>query len=84
MRTTLSIDDALYRDVKVSAALQGRTVGSIVEAALRAYLSQSNIPVELPPLSRSTGARLMPGIDLDDMSTVMDSLDKDRPFDARR
>ncbi len=35
MRTTLNIDDQLYRKVKVRAALEGRTVTQLVETALR-------------------------------------------------
>ena len=35
MRTTLDIDEALYRRVKAKAAMEGRTVTELVEAGLR-------------------------------------------------
>ncbi len=38
MRTTLVIDDELYRRVKAKAALEGRTVTELVEDGLRAAL----------------------------------------------
>ena len=39
MRTTLVIDDDLYRRVKAKAALEGRKVTELVEEGLRAVLS---------------------------------------------
>ena len=39
MRTTLVIDDDLYRRVKAKAALEGRKVTELVEDGLRAALS---------------------------------------------
>jgi hypothetical protein len=39
MRTTLVIDDDLYRRVKAKAALEGRKVTELVEDGLRAVLS---------------------------------------------
>lgn len=39
MKTTLVIDDELYRQVKARAALDGRTVTELVEAGLRAVLT---------------------------------------------
>jgi plasmid stability protein len=38
MRTTLNIDDHLYREVKVRAARENRTVTELVETALRGFL----------------------------------------------
>ncbi len=35
MRTALNIDDQLYRQVKVKAALENRTVTELIESALR-------------------------------------------------
>lgn len=35
MRTTLNIDDQLYREVKVKAVREGRTVTELIETALR-------------------------------------------------
>lgn len=89
MRTTLTIPDPVYRQAKAEAARRGATVGSVVEAALRAYFEDSSAPTQtLPPLTRSvTGFR--PGVDLDDMSAVWEMVDEGASFrdgasDARR
>ncbi len=89
MRTTLTIADPVYRQAKAEAARRGASVGSVVEAALRAYLEGSSAPAQaLPPLTRSA-ANFRPGIDLDDMSAVWEMVDEGASFrdsaaDARR
>lgn len=89
MRTTLTIPDPVYRQAKAEAARRGATVGSVVEAALRAYLEDSSAPAAaLPPLTRSA-TTLRPGVDLDDMSAVWEMVDEGASFrdgavDARR
>lgn len=45
MRTTLVIDDDLYRRAKAKAALEGKSVTSLVEQALRAVVD-GRIPAE--------------------------------------
>ena len=40
MRTTLNIDDDLYRAVKIKAVTEHRTVTELVDAALRRLLDQ--------------------------------------------
>jgi hypothetical protein len=72
MRTTITIDDDLYQRTKALAAESGRTVGSVVEEALRARLalrSTGSSPVR--PLPTSPGG-LMPGVDLDDSAALLD------------
>ncbi|MEO7837544.1 MAG: ribbon-helix-helix protein, CopG family, partial [Acidimicrobiales bacterium] len=39
MRTTIRIDDALYRQVKARSAAAGRTVASVIEDAVRRALA---------------------------------------------
>ena len=41
MRTTLAIDDDLYRQIKAKAALEGRRVTDLVEEGMRAVLGRS-------------------------------------------
>ena len=41
MRTTLTIDDDLYRRAKAHAALSGQSVGAVIEDALRDLLQRS-------------------------------------------
>jgi len=57
MKTTLNISDVTMRELKRTAARQGRTLSELVEAALRAMLQKQKAPPpELPPLPTfSTG-----------------------------
>jgi plasmid stability protein len=50
MKTTLVLPDDLYRDVKVTAALAGRSVTSLVEEALRDLLQRRHGEEDLAPL----------------------------------
>lgn len=67
VRTTLNIDDDLYRQVKATAALRGLTVTSVIEEALRQALlvRSAAVDVSAPPvLPQGGGTR--PGVDLTD------------------
>ena len=85
MRTTLSIDDDLYRRAKATAALQGSSVTSLIEAALRRALDSPPPPAPLPdlPIAGETGGPL-PGIDLHDARALAAVLDEGRSIDALR
>ena len=85
MRTTLSLDDDLYRTTKAVAALRGVTVTSVIEEALRQSLfpggargdsgrgpSSRDVP-QLPYLD-SIGEPQVE-VDLTDNSAVLDALD---------
>jgi hypothetical protein len=41
MKTTLNLDDELYRQVKAKAAMEGQRVTDLVEAGLRVVLGES-------------------------------------------
>lgn len=79
MRTTIMLPDELYRDVKATAAGQGRTVTSFVEEALRTALRVLDEPPPREPyvIRPFGGGGLMPGVDLDDNSALLDLLDAD-------
>lgn len=85
MRTTVTVDDAVYRQFKMIAARMGTSVGSVIEEAMRTFLiareSGERADLSLPTM-RSGG--LQPGVDLDDMSSVYARLDDGRPLDALR
>ena len=71
MRTTVNIDDELLAAAKVLAARTHRTIGSVLEDALRAMLGEADephVPVALPDYSYPGG--LNPGIDLYDRETM--------------
>ena len=67
MRTTLNIDDALYRAVKIKAVTEHRTVTELVDAALRHLLDQTSPmdtdaapPWSTPPFPAIATKRLKP------------------------
>jgi hypothetical protein len=83
MRTTVSIDDDLLVGAKRLAAETGRTLGAVIEDALRVALargvpSEPRPPVPLPT-SRMRGGP-QPGLDLDDSAALLDLMESgDRP-----
>ena len=85
MRTTVTIDDDLYRRAKATAAATGRTVGELCEDALRDALAPrpaaASARVELPTVR---GSGLMPGVNLDSNAALLDLMDEGVPIDARR
>ena len=85
MRTTLNIDDDLYREVKATAARRGCSVTSLVEESLRVALARHLDRGEVRPLrvSTLTGGTL-PGVDLHDGSALLEVMDEGRPLNAVR
>jgi hypothetical protein len=85
MRTTLSIDDDLYRRAKAAAAMRGSSVTSLIEDALRRALDTPTTPAHVPelPVARESGGPL-PGIDLHDARALAAVLDEGRGLDALR
>lgn len=86
MRTTLRIDDDLYRAVKALAARAGRTVGEVVEDALRRALSASTpgMRPSLPALPVYGSGGVLSGIDLTSNSELRDVMDAGKTTDALR
>jgi hypothetical protein len=85
MRTTLSIDDDLYRRAKAAAALRGSSVTSLIEEALRRVLDSPATAAPVPdlPVARETGGPLL-GVDLHDARALAAVLDEGRSVDALR
>ncbi|GDY29226.1 ribbon-helix-helix protein, CopG family [Gandjariella thermophila] len=85
MRTTIRIDDELYREVKARAVRSGRTVAAVLEDAVRRGLN--------PPEQRS-GARytvrptgrggLRSGVDLSSNAALAEVMDEGTSVDAQR
>jgi hypothetical protein len=73
MRTTLNIEDNLYKKVKAKAALEGRKVTELIEEGLSLVLNTKNKdvsmsshkPPQLPTLDRSNGKMLFQGMNVD-------------------
>jgi hypothetical protein len=84
MRTTIRLDDDLYREVKAQAARDGRTVGEVIEDALRARTRHAGDEAPIEPLPVYAGSGVLPGIDLGDNAALRDAMDADGPLDALR
>ncbi|HSH61031.1 MAG TPA: CopG family transcriptional regulator [Acidimicrobiales bacterium] len=76
MRTTISLDDALLADAKQLAARTGRSLGAVIEEALRQALARRpGDGKPRPALPTYAGDGLQPGVDLDDAATLLDLLE---------
>lgn len=86
MRTTIRIDDALYRRAKSLAVQSGRTVSDVIEDAVRASLSPKpkRGSAELPGLPTFGGSGVQPGVDLSDNARLRDLMDEGEGLGALR
>jgi hypothetical protein len=85
MRTTLSISDELLLAAKARARETGKTLGEVVEAALRRELAGSagdDDRPQVPVFRGGTGPR--PGIDLSSNAALYEALDEGVPLEQRR
>jgi hypothetical protein len=77
MRTTLVLDDDLYREAKNVAVDSGTTVTAVIESALRESLqrrhgaSRRRRKISLPTFR---GRGLIHGVDLDNSATLLDAM----------
>jgi hypothetical protein len=83
-RTTVRLPADLLNRAKRKAAAERRTLTSLIEDGLRLVVADSGRVVKrrrvLPPVSKATGGP-MPGIDLADLSALVEMDDLD---DVRR
>lgn len=72
MRTTVNIDDALLAEAKIVAARTSRSLGSVVEDALREMLRRVADEGARPAFQLPTHGNggLLPGVDLDDKEAL--------------
>jgi hypothetical protein len=83
MRTTLQINDNLYRGAKQLAVKTHRTLTQVVEDALRLALAAKKDGGDTAKglvLTPFGGKGLKPGVDLDDMGDLLDTMDKHDTF----
>jgi hypothetical protein len=84
VRTTVNIDDELLRRAREEAVRTRRSLGDVVDDALRIMLSLSTperrSPVDLPTYG---GSGLQPGVDLEDKDGLAALLDDVAPNAAR-
>jgi hypothetical protein len=77
MRTTVVLNDELYRAARRRAAEDGKTLREIVEAALRGYLGsdlQADRPFQLK--WQTEKGRLRPGVRLNDRDALFDLMEE--------
>jgi plasmid stability protein len=86
MRTTVRLDDELYRQAKIKAARTGRTVAEIIEDALRVSLATPDQLTAVPPPPLPTFGKRgpLPGVDLTANAAMLSAMDDEVPADARR
>lgn len=75
MKTTLSIDDQVMREVKAEAARRGTTMSEFVEAALRRMLEPAPPEPVLPPLPTFHGGREL--VDVSDREALYRVFDEE-------
>ncbi len=72
MRTTLDIDDAVLREVKVIHKKEGRSMGAIVSELLADALVRRRSPRRRPPFGKTSF----------EMKALVDPADKDAVYAA--
>jgi hypothetical protein len=76
MRTTIRLDDALLRRAKAQAAASGRSLNDFIADAVRAALAPRAAAARHIELPTFRGGTLLPGVDLDDTSALLDLMDE--------
>jgi hypothetical protein len=78
LRTTVRLDENLLENAKKQAALQNRTLTSLIEEGLRTVLASSRVPTPrkkvVLPVSRAGGG-VMPGVNLNNSAELLDILE---------
>jgi hypothetical protein len=77
MRTTVRLDDALFREAKKAAAEAGESLTRLIESALREKLARRQSRprrrrVRLPTYGRGG---VFPGVDLDNSAALLDLME---------
>jgi len=85
VRTTVRLEDDLYREVKARAAREGRTVASVLEDAVRVGMRRPADAEAKQFVNHASGqGGLMPGVDLSDNASLSDLHDAGTPLEKLR
>ncbi len=79
MRTTLTIEDGLLKEAKSRALAEKKTLGEVVNEALRLGLFRTNRPVDLPsdpPLKTFRGDGLHSAVCLRDSASLLEIMEQ--------
>lgn len=84
VRTTVTIDDQLFRRAKAEAARTGRTLGALIEDGLRVALAAGSVTDHVPDLPTYGGTGTLPGVDLSSNVALAEVMDGPGMPDALR
>ncbi len=76
MRTTINIDEHILMLAKREAAIQKKSLGKVVEDALRTIFASRTEKSPQISLVTAGGAGVKPGVDLDDSHSLSEIMDK--------
>ncbi len=76
MRTTINIDEYILTLAKREAAIQKKSLGKVVEDALRTIFASRTEKSSQTCLVTAGGAGVKPGVDLDDNHSLLEIMDK--------
>ncbi len=81
VRTTVNIDEHLLAEAKAVAARTRRSLGEVIDDALRAALVERAAPHQRARVVLPTdgGSGLQPGVDLEDKEAMAELLGDNRP-----
>ena len=73
MRTTIRLDDQLFKSAKRFAHDTGKSLTAVIEDALRQVLSRKTLKPPRKPvkLTTASGLGVRPGVDLDDSAALL-------------
>ena len=75
MRTTIEINDQLFRAAKRQAADRGTSLRQVVDAALRQHLGKAKSATSYALRWATESGKLQPGVDLTDRDALFDLMD---------
>jgi hypothetical protein len=84
MRTTIRIDDEVYRRVEQVADRSDRTIGEVIEDAIQLAFRPTGTQVPIAELPVFGGSGVMPGVDLTSNRSVAEAMDEDVSLDEMR
>jgi hypothetical protein len=84
MRTTIRIDDEVYRRVKQVADGSDRTIGQVIEDAIQLAFRPTRDDQSIAALPVYGGSGVMPGVDLTSNRSVAEAMDEGKSLDAMR
>ena len=84
MRTTIRIDDEVYRRVKQVADRSDRTIGQVIEDAIQLAFRPTPNDVSIAALPVYGGSGVMPGVDLTSNRSIAEAMEEDVSLDAMR